>query len=209
MLKSISLRTSAALLFVCLSTATVRAQQAGSATGGNAAAADVTEIAELSPDQAFSAIDRGGSVGSTASTGAGFSDVSAASGRGGGGAGGGQGGGLGGFGRAFGGLGGFGNLFGNLNNQGSTSKPAIRTRLRSAVSGPALPPAQVQQVASQRFQSLASQPQLQGIAVRMQGRTAVISGEVRSDRDRRMSELLMRLEPGVSRVENQIVVLLE
>jgi hypothetical protein len=210
-LKSI-LRSSSALLFLFFSTATVCAQQGGGDTGtgtaadGNTGAAgEGGSLATLDAETAFSAIDRGDTVGSTASTGAGFSDASAARGAGAGAA----GGGLGGLGGGFGGLGGFGNLFGNLNNQSSSTKPAIRTRLRSAVNVPATPPLQVQQIATRRFRSLASRPQLRGIQVTMQGRTAVISGRVRSDRDRRMSELLMRLEPGVGRVDNQVVVMTE
>jgi hypothetical protein len=213
-LKSI-LRSSSALLFLFFSTATVCAQQGGGDTGTGTAADGNTgdageggSLATFDAETAFSAIDRGDTVGSTASTGAGFSDASAARGAGGGG-GGAAGGGLGGLGGGFGGLGGFGNLFGNLNNQSSSTKPAIRTRLRSAVNVPATPPLQVQQIATRRFRSLASRPQLRGIQVTMQGRTAVISGRVRSDRDRRMSELLMRLEPGVGRVDNQVVVMTE
>jgi hypothetical protein len=210
-LKSI-LRSSSALLFLFFSTATVCAQQGGGDTGTGTAADGNTgdageggSLATFDAETAFSAIDRGDTVGSTASTGAGFSDASAARGGGAGAA----GGGLGGLGGGFGGLGGFGNLFGNLNNQSSSTKPAIRTRLRSAVNVPATPPLQVQQIATRRFRSLASRPQLRGIQVTMQGRTAVISGRVRSDRDRRMSELLMRLEPGVGRVDNQVVVMTE
>jgi hypothetical protein len=82
----------------------------------------------------------------------------------------------------------------------------IRTRLRSAVNFPPTAPAQVEFNASQRFRYLTTQSSLRGINVTMQGRTAVISGLVNSERDRRMSELLMRLEPGVSSVDNQIVV---
>jgi hypothetical protein len=70
-----------------------------------------------------------------------------------------------------------------------------------------MPPALVQQSASMRFRSLPNRPQLRGINVAMQGRTAVISGVVGSEGDRRMSELLMRLEPGVSRVDNQVLVI--
>jgi hypothetical protein len=198
-------RSSAALLFLCLWTASVSAQQNGQ-TGGDAADGGTgTGLATtLDADTAFSAIDRGDTIGSTASTGQGFSDASAATGGGGGGG----LGGLGGFGG--GGFGGLGNLFGNFNTgAGQSTKPAIRTRMRSAINVQATPPARVQQIATLRFRSLATQPQLRGIQVSMQGKTAVISGVVSSDRDRRMSELLMRLEPGVQRVDNQVVVALQ
>jgi hypothetical protein len=200
------LRSSAALLFLCLWTVSASAQQNGQ-TGGDGGTDTGTGTAApattLDAETAFSAIERGDTIGSTDSTGRGFSDASAATGGGGGGGGAGLGG-LGGFGG--GGFGGLGNLFGNFNTGGQSTKPAIRTRMRSAINVQATPPARVQQIATLRFRSLATQPQLRGIQVAMQGKTAVISGVVSSDRDRRMSELLMRLEPGVQRVDNQVVV---
>lgn len=47
---------------------------------------------------------------------------------------------------------------------------------------------------------------INGVNVIMDGRTAIVTGVVNDDRDRRMSELLMRLEPGVSRVENRVMI---
>lgn len=40
----------------------------------------------------------------------------------------------------------------------------------------------------------------------MVGRTAVLSGVASTQQDRRMSELLMRLEPGVYAIQNNVVV---
>jgi hypothetical protein len=42
--------------------------------------------------------------------------------------------------------------------------------------------------------------------VTMEGRRAVVTGVVADDRQRRMSELLLRLEPGVSEIDNRIEV---
>ena len=64
----------------------------------------------------------------------------------------------------------------------------------------------VQRTAVTRFRVLTNRPQLRGIDVRMDGRTAIISGVVPTQRDRRMSEMLIRLEPGVSAVVNEISV---
>jgi hypothetical protein len=206
----------AALIFIALSAANASAQQTPSGgigvttpgTEGVGGTPDSTAAADLlNPDAVFSAVERGDTVGSTGSTGAGFSDLSAASGGGGG-----AGGGLGGLGGGLGGLGGFGglgNLFGNRFNTGAaqSAKPAVRTRLRSAIDIQATPPATVQQVLNQRLRTLPTQPQLRGVNVTMQGRTAIIRGEVGSQRDRRMTELLMRLEPGVRSVDNQVTVL--
>ena len=206
-----------ALILLFLWSAPVCAQQTGQTggdiggqtttgtgtTGTNTGTGTGTASVGLDADTAFSAIERGDTVGSTASTGEGFSAVSASAGGGGAGGFGGLGGGGG-----FGGLGALGNLFGNFNTgAGQTTRPPIRTRMRSAINVQLRPPAQVQQVATQRFRSLATQPQLRGISVSMQGKTAVISGVVGSQRDRRMSELLMRLEPGVQSVDNRVVVM--
>ncbi|MFK8115525.1 MAG: BON domain-containing protein, partial [Rubripirellula sp.] len=89
----------------------------------------------------------------------------------------------------------------------SQARPIIRTRLRAASSGPRMSPAQVQQTATNHLRALPSQSRLNGVNVSMNGRTAVISGAVGSERDRRMSEMMMRLEPGVRNVENRVVVL--
>ena len=164
------------------------------------------QLAEsLDPEVAFGAIDRGDTIGSTATTGESFGLGGAAAP---GGARGGAGG-IGGLGGLGGGLGALGNLFGAFGQGGTqATRPVIRTRLRSAIAVPPIPPARVQQVATYRFRSLPSQSQqLRGINVTMQGRTAVISGVVGNERDRRMSEMLMRLEPGVSRVDNRVVVM--
>ncbi len=211
------LRFSAALLLTLAMTVVVSAQQGGQTTDGTTGgqtgtttgtgtgigAAGAGSMGVLDADQVFSGIQRGDTVGSTANTGAGFTAVDANAG----GAGGSRAGGIGGLG-GRGGLGGLGALFGLGGGGGQTTqKPAVRTRLRSAIDVQLSSPATVQQAATQRFRSLPSQPQMRGVNVSMQGKTAVISGVVGSDRDRRMSELLMRLEPGVGRVDNQVIVI--
>jgi hypothetical protein len=197
------LRFSAALVLTLAMSISVSGQQADQ-TGGQTGTGtgDAGGFGTLDPDAIFSGIERGDAVGSTGSTGTGFSDVDANAGGGRGAA-----GGIGGFGG--GGLGGLGALFG-LGGGGAastTTRPAIRTRLRSAINVQLTSPAVVQNVATQRFRSLPNQPQLRGINVSMQGKTAVISGVVRTERDRRMSELLMRLEPGVGSVDNRVTVM--
>ena len=151
----------------------------------------------------FSNVDRSGGVGAAEN-----SVGSAASGTGsaaGGGATGFSGGGFGAFGG--GGLGGLGSLFNSFNNGGGqAAQSAIRTRLRSAIEIAPRSPLMVERAATERFMQLAGKPSLRGIRVRMEGLTAVLTGSVASERDRRMSQLLVQLEPGVRRVENRIVV---
>lgn len=157
----------------------------------------------LDADVAFSNVSRSATVGATGSTGGGFSAVSDS------GAAGGGGGGLGGFrglgGGGLGGLGGLSSLFGGLNSQSQTSKPAIRTRMRSAVAVQPRTPAMIELSAGMRFRNLV-RPEMRNHTVTMEGRKGVITGVVSDERTRRMSELLLRLEPGVREVENRLQV---
>jgi hypothetical protein len=157
----------------------------------------------LNVDTAFAAVERGATIGSTGTTGAGFSALSVSPNTGGARAGG--LGGLGGFG-GLGGLGGFGGFGGGLGSGAANTEPAIRTRLRSAVEVPPLQPTYIQARANQRFYRAPDRAGVDNVAVTMQGGTAIVTGTVASERDRRMSELLMRLEPGVRRVDNRVIV---
>ncbi len=122
---------------------------------------------------------------------------------------GGMGGAMGGFGGMGGmsGLGAFGtNPFGTGSGQ-ATTKPTLRTRLRSGIEIPAdstrrLAPAtvvgQVRTFSQPRFRQV-------GITAGPNGGT-VLRGTVSSEADRRMAELLLRLEPGVREIDNQLTV---
>lgn len=209
----------ASTLWIALgSTAMAQPDDSGGGANGQA---EGTITQGLDPDAVFSqGVQRTGAVGANTSTPVGASAVSQAGGGGGGGAFGG-GGGLGGFGG--GGLGAaFGNLFGGGNAaRGNTSTPPIRTRLRSAVEVAPLESGRVQQYASSRLQGTSNLTTINGnlpgrmnsqsnrydgVNVQVQDRTATLSGTVRNESDRRMTELLMRLEPGVSRVDNRLSV---
>ncbi|MEM6778351.1 MAG: BON domain-containing protein [Planctomycetota bacterium] len=171
----------------------------GAATAGGGQTADSIG---LTPEDAFAGgVDRSGAVGQNTG-GAVGSNANAGGGRA-------TGVGGGGFGGLGGGLGAaFGSLFGGGNANNNSSTPAIRTRLRSAIRMQA--PASTRSASSAR-RTLASVPMTQdrtfrGLSVQVTGRRAVLSGEVRSDSDRRMSELLLRLEPGISSVDNRVLV---
>ncbi|MGV3483004.1 MAG: BON domain-containing protein [Planctomycetaceae bacterium] len=116
-------------------------------------------------------------------------------------------GGLGGFGGGgFGGLSPFGlNPFGTGANA-AEAKPTIRTRLRSEVVVPPRAPLVTQSTLQYQVSRSLSQPRFQGVGATFNGSTAIIAGTVRSEQDRRMAELLLRLEPGVSQIDNQIRV---
>lgn len=178
----------AALLFSLAMASALHAQNAASGTSDDAF--DTSET-----DAEFLNVDRSGGIGSAAAITVGASNASGTnSSTGGGGFGG-------------GGFGGLGSLFNAFNNGGGqATQSAIRTRLRSAIEVAPRSPQLVQQVATERFMNVAGKPSLRGIRVRMEGRTAILIGTVASERDRRMSQLLVQLEPGVRKVENKIVV---
>lgn len=196
-------------------------QQPGGATAGQSAAAAAAgaPAITLDLDQAFG-IDRGDVIGRSAADIAGFSSVGQGAGLGaagglGGGFGGGLGGGLGmgmgmgmgGFGLGGGGFGrgGFGNTgFGAGGQQ--NQEPSIRTRLVAQVD--VARPSSGQRLNEIRghLQDLPNSERFTGVDITVEGRTAVLTGNVESPRDRRLIEGLVRLEPGISKVENNVRV---
>ena len=186
----------AALLFSLAMASALHAQ-----TANTPAIVGATEdpFSTTEADAAFSAVDTSGAVGSAAAASVGSSAASETNAA--------SGGGFGAFGGGGGGFGGLGNLFNAFNNGGGqATQPAIRTRLRSAIEIAPRSPQMVQQTATERFMNVAGKPSLRGIRVKMEGRTAILTGAVANERDRRMSQLLVQLEPGVRKVENRIVV---
>jgi len=124
------------------------------------------------------------------------------------------GGGLGGLGGLGGGrgLGGFGGLspFGanpfGTNNSAST-KPSIRTRLVNGVEPSSTALQGSTTVQPQRQYAAAPVSKIvNGYSIAVVDGVATVSGVARTAKDRRMAELVLKLEPGVNRVENRIVV---
>ena len=210
---TLKIATIVALVSIHLQPAQAQQQPDGGATAGATAGTTAGAIgagtgsATLSTEvdtSAFGEIERGESVGDTGVGVFGLGDENSG-GTSRTGVGGIGGGGLG----AFGGLGGLSNLFGGFGAgaQGS-AKPIIRTRIRSAVGVAPVAPALVQREVSMRLNQMpVGERQLRGVNVQMAGRTAVLTGTVGNESDRRMSELMLRLEPGVSNVENRVIVL--
>ncbi|TWU17696.1 BON domain protein [Novipirellula galeiformis] len=188
--------------------ATGNAGSNGSANTGGATASNGgggSNTASANAAEAFSGIQRGDTVGATGATGSGFNDLSGAGAGVQSGGGLGRFGGLGGFGAGGLGAGGLGALFGNANASSST-KSVIRTQLRSAIDVAPRSSAEIQQSAVTRMLTLPSQSQIPGVNVTVDNQTVILGGVVGSEKQRRMSELLMRLEPGVRNVENRIRV---
>ncbi|HBJ39184.1 MAG TPA: BON domain-containing protein, partial [Planctomycetaceae bacterium] len=124
-------------------------------------------------------------------------------------------GGLGGLGGLGGGrgLGGFGGLspfganpFGT--NNAASAKPSIRTRLVNGVE----PIASMSQgvvatgVAPRQIFSAPVSRIVDGYSIAVVDGVATLSGVARSAKDRRMAELVLKLEPGINKIDNRIVV---
>ncbi|MEL6107033.1 MAG: BON domain-containing protein [Planctomycetota bacterium] len=180
------------------------AQDNGTATG-TGDGGDTGGGAQFTPEEvdvsAFDQIERGDTLGGSSASNLGNVGDDANTG----GFGGGGGGGIGGFGGLGGLFGGLGGAFGG--NQGAGSqRPIIRVRLRSAVNVAPMADSSVQLNANRRLVSLPTTQRLPNVRVAVNDGTALMTGTVKTERERRMSQLLMRLEPGVKRVENRIVV---
>lgn len=209
----INLLTATIMALLCLGsigTSWVAAQGAAQGGGGTGAANGLEfgsgiEAGLSDPDSVFE-IDRGNNVGASSATVSGFSNVGGAGGATGGGAGGFGGGG---FGGGMGGLGGLGGLFGGAFNQAQgqqdTSK-TIRTRLRSAVEFRPIPSAQLQSTLRGRLDRNVASERFQGATVSFEDGMARLSGTVASEKDARMARLLMKLEPGVRDVQDDLQV---
>ena len=117
-------------------------------------------------------------------------------------------GGMGGMGMGLGGFGGM-NPFGAspFGTSSADQTPSIRVRLRSDVQVPAQPPRAVQsRVQRQVLLNSPIQRRINGMAVSVLDGVATLTGTANSEQDRRMAELVLRLEPGVRQINNQIVV---
>lgn len=83
-----------------------------------------------------------------------------------------------------------------------------RARLRVDFDYPALPEETLTVALSERLRSAMSRLEpLPDVKVTVLDRTAILEGAVSSHRSRALAEQLVRLEPGVSRIENRLEVL--
>jgi hypothetical protein len=87
-----------------------------------------------------------------------------------------------------------------------TRSVAIRTDLRASFVYPARAPGEVSAAVGSRLRRVLSLPSGMEPEVLIEGRTATLRGVVASDAERILAERLARLEPGVSRVRNELRV---
>jgi hypothetical protein len=90
----------------------------------------------------------------------------------------------------------------------ASSKPAVRTRLRSGIE---LSTSEASiQTSGIRAQSRAAAVPMRrivdGYSLSIVDGVATVTGVAKTTKDRRMAELMLKLEPGVREIDNQIVV---
>jgi BON domain len=114
-------------------------------------------------------------------------------------------GGLSGLGGGFGNRGAGNTGFGNQANSQS-SGPQIRFRITLGFTHPRPSASAVSVGFARRLTRLPQLPSAKLVSVTMEERTAVLSGEVDSEREKRLIAHLARMEPGVSEVRNDLTV---
>jgi len=168
-------------------TNSVGAGTGAQAIGSNEASSAVTGQMSRSADRMLQDVGVAGGTNSAGATG-GFGGLGGARGLGG-----------------FGGLSPFGaNPFGAASSQ--SAKPSVRTRLRAEVE---MTPMSNLNAANRLQRQVISTPAarlVNGFTVSIVEGVATVSGTAATEKDRRMAELVMRLEPGIRQINNQIVV---
>ncbi len=135
--------------------------------------------------------------------------LGATGGLGGGGLGG-LGGGLGG--RGIGGLGGLGGIGGGglggggLGNSSAQAKKQIRPIVKPDIEIERASSASIATNAQQRLTRLQLPKKLKGVTSSVEGETVVLRGQVATEADKRMVERLLKLEPGIDSVRNEVTV---
>lgn len=124
-------------------------------------------------------------------------------------------GGAGGLGRmnGLGGLGGMnrnraGGGMNNMNsmNGNSQTENKVRAVVRLGFDAPATDAAQTKTQISARVGRMSLPDRMKQVQIEMEGRTAILRGNVPSESDKRMMERLLSLEPGVSKIRNEITI---
>ncbi len=120
---------------------------------------------------------------------------------------GGLGGGLGG--RGIGGLGGIGGGGlggGGLGNTSAQAKKQIRPIVKPDIEIERASSTTVATNAQQRLTRLQLPKKLKGVTSSVEGGTVVLRGQVATEADKRMVERLLKLEPGIDSVRNEVTV---
>jgi hypothetical protein len=118
-------------------------------------------------------------------------------------------GGLGGPGNlgGLGNLGGFGRGFGNNNAASSNQKKnKIRPTVKPDIEFEARTSESIAAGLKTRFTKIPLPARVRGATASLEGNTVVLTGEVSSESDKRLVERLVKLEPGVNLVQNDLTI---
>ena len=117
-------------------------------------------------------------------------------------------GGLGGSGGlgGLGGLGGFGRGFGNNNAASNQRKSKIRPTVKPDIEYQARTSESVATGLKTRFTKIPLPARVRGATASLEGNKVVLTGEVSSESDKRLVERLVKLEPGVNLVQNDLTI---
>jgi hypothetical protein len=114
------------------------------------------------------------------------------------------------FGGGAGGAGGFGSFFNSfnqqLNQQGQNTDRSIRVPMRLGFVQVRPAPRILSGRVARQLTKLPKSMGSHSVSVVMEGKTAVLQGVVKTDHSRVIAERLALLEPGISRVRNELVV---
>lgn len=94
----------------------------------------------------------------------------------------------------------------NLNPQQTQTRRPYRTTTRISFDYPAPPDGTLSATLTSRLQRARLGPSQNSVAVEVRGHTATLRGQVATDHERALAEQLVRLEPGIAQVDNQLVV---
>ena len=93
--------------------------------------------------------------------------------------------------------------------QGSTQQNAaasIRTTFRAAFNYPQSNPNTLSTTLTRRLATIPALQSQTPIRVELQGRTAILRGVAATEHDRGLAEQMLRLEPGIEEVKNEVAV---
>lgn len=118
-------------------------------------------------------------------------------------------GGLGGFGGrtgGLGGLGGFGGLGGGSGNSSAQAKKMIRPIVKPDIDVVRESPATIATNAQSRLARIPLPKKFRSVVSSVEGSTIVLRGQVATESEKRLVERLVKLEPGIDLVRNEVTV---
>ncbi len=115
-------------------------------------------------------------------------------------------GGRGGFGGGFGGWRRTRGIWRHNNNQNAQSETKVRAVLRIGFPVEGRTSSATAQMVNQRFSNMPLPPSLANVKITMEGRTAVLRGQIDAVEDGKLVENLLSLEPGIDGVKNELVI---